>query len=352
MLGAREKSNIVVGIDIGTASVKTIAIERQEEQLVLKNYNELYLAKYAGREVGEYVRLGFDQLETAIIDSYNELKVTPNKIIIGIPASESFFKRIVLPTYVVTNTKDPFALENILILEFKKNVPAIEILNYKITHTIIDSNDKEITYLIMAVKEEYIKMIQDIAINKLKVDYIIEPNIFGGIRLIPFFDQKENIILVNIGSNNINVAFVNEGKMVGVENIEQGVNKIIYNVKNSLLISYEEARSIVFGFDYSTSSIEGAVDTIKLSTKILINEVVNTFNNYEIRYNVKYSKVFIGGSCANIKNTKAFYQENTGKEVSIINPFDRVYIPVTVQDILKENSSVFMNALGLALNNI
>lgn len=349
MLG-REKNIIVAGVDIGTSSIKTVAIERVGEVLTLKNYNELYLGRYVGKNPGEFVNLSYSQLGSALTDSIAELKVVPDRVVLGLPMSQCIFKKISIPVYVVNSIKDQNTLNNIISLEFKRVVQNVEILNYKISATKILENEKEIFFLVMAVKEEYIKMIQEVMF-KMNISYSIEPNIFGAIKLLPINDAKESVALINIGTNNINLVFINGGKLFGAENIEVGINKVIFNVKNSLLSSYEEARNIVMQFDYESNS-NNVSDIIKLSTKNIINEMINIFNNYEMSYNVRYSKVFIGGSSASIKNTKMFYQRELGKEVEVMNPFERVFVPAAVQNILEQNSSIFMNSLGLAISNI
>ncbi|MDQ5923878.1 MAG: FtsA protein, partial [Bacillota bacterium] len=163
---------------------------------------------------------------------------------------------------------------------------------------------------------------------------------------------QDNAVLINMEENNIDLVFLNSGKMVGVETINTGMNKIVFNIKNSLLIHYSEARKILLDFDYKNTDNDNISDIIKLSTINSINDMINIFNNYEISYNIKYNKIYIGGSFASIKNINLFYEKNFNREIKIIDPFSRVFVPTVLEEMIKQNSNVFMNSLGLAINNV
>ncbi|MDQ5957184.1 MAG: type pilus assembly protein PilM [Patescibacteria group bacterium] len=348
---SRERKNVVIGVDIGTSSIRAVAIERNNELLTLQNYNELYLGKYVGKEVGEYVNLSFSQLEIALSDSIRELKTDAGQVVLGIPSTMYIFKRVILPSYVVKSIKDSSALHNVVALEFKKVVPGVEILNYGISFTTVQEDENYIQYLVMAIKEDYANMLRNF-ISKTNKSFSIEPSIFGGIRTIPFETIQDNAVLINMEENNIDLVFLNSGKMVGVETINTGMNKIVFNIKNSLLIHYSEARKILLDFDYKNTDNDNISDIIKLSTINSINDMINIFNNYEISYNIKYNKIYIGGSFASIKNINLFYEKNFNREIKIIDPFSRVFVPTVLEEMIKQNSNVFMNSLGLAINNV
>ncbi len=346
----RQENKIVTAIDIGTASIKSVAIIRDGERLLLNNYNEIYSASYVGKDVGQYAKMGYLEMGKIISDSYNELKVKTDLLVMGIPASECIFKNVKIPTHVLNATEDKNLIDNIIKLEFKKNTIGLDILNYNFTFSEINQNQNEREYLVLAIKKEYISNISSIA-SSINKNYIIEPNIFGGIAMLPH-EIGVNNVLLNIGANNINIVFINDGKIVGVENIEQGINKVIFNVKTSMLLGYREARESVFAFDYLNEEDLILKDIIKLSTINLINDIIDVLNRYELRYNVKYNKVYIGGSSAKILNTKIFYENHLKKEVAIMRPFERIEMPQVLQDSLVKDSAVFMNSIGLAINHV
>ena len=345
----RQEDKVICALDIGTASIKAVSITRSGEALSLNNYNEVYTAGYSGKEMGEYSRLGYEELGKVITDSYNELGTKANRLVLGLPVSECIFKTISLPVSVV-NMPDISNIENILKLEFAKKVFAINILNYKFTFSKIDEDRQRISYLVLAINQEYINKLNKIAAS-ICDDYAIEPNIFGGIRMLPQ-ENDQNTLLINIGANNINLAFINQGVLVGVENIDKGINQVIFNVKNSTLTTYREARVKVFDFDYLNEEDPVLSDTIKLSTVSIINDIVSVLNSYELRYNIKYNKVYLSGSSVKISNTKIFYSQHLNRPVEVLKPFDRLSLPIVMQESIAKDSAVFVNSLGLAINHI
>lgn len=347
----RERSKTVTSIDIGTASVKAVSLTRFEDKLSLNNYNEIYSAVYVGKEVGEYAKMGYLEIESILTDCFNQLQVKPDKLVIGVPASECIFRQVRLPINVVeTLSKDSESMSNIIKLEFRKVTTGINILNYVFSFTETFRNAYEAEYLVLAIGQDYLNNLNNVA-AKLSPSFVLEPNIFGGIRMLAH-NYNENAILINIGANNINIAFVNTGKLIGVENISIGINKIIFNVKTSMLLPYSSARDVVLGHDYENNDNLMLADIIKLSTVNIINDIIHVLNNYELRYNIKYSKVYLGGSSVKIINTDIFYSRYLGREVVIIKPFERVSLPVAVQENVIRDSSVFMNAVGLAIEHL
>ena len=108
----------------------------------------------------------------------------------------------------------------------------------------------------------------------------------------------------------------------------------------------------MLAFDYDSKSEDLYSNIIKLSTTNIINDIIHVLNRYELRYNIKYSKIYLGGSLAGIANTEVFYNKTIKRNVQIVNPWNRVAIPQIVKDNLSKDASVFMNSLGLEMKHI
>ena len=57
-----------LGIDIGSASIKVVLVEKVDEKAVLRNYGEIALGPYSGTDLGRATVLSADKLSEAVKD--------------------------------------------------------------------------------------------------------------------------------------------------------------------------------------------------------------------------------------------------------------------------------------------
>ena len=91
------KDRSVLGIDVGTSSLKIIQIRREKEQAVLETYGELSAAAYSGGEPGRAVLLADEKVSEMIVDLKKEAGATAKRAVIGIPVRYSFITVVEMP---------------------------------------------------------------------------------------------------------------------------------------------------------------------------------------------------------------------------------------------------------------
>ena len=79
----KEEVGQVIGLDIGTASVKVVQLRREKEKIILDTYGEVALGPYGGMKIGQGVRLGEEKLAEAVSDLFKEAKVKIHAVILG-----------------------------------------------------------------------------------------------------------------------------------------------------------------------------------------------------------------------------------------------------------------------------
>ena len=73
--GKKEES--VLGVDIGTSSLKVVQLRKEKGQAVLETYGELSLGPYGGMEVGQATNLSAEQITETLKDLLREAQVQP-----------------------------------------------------------------------------------------------------------------------------------------------------------------------------------------------------------------------------------------------------------------------------------
>src|SRR5665213_2530341 len=96
LFGAR-KSSSVLGVDIGSSSLKVVQLRATSGVAVLETYGELALGPYAGSEVGQATNLPADTIAATLKDLLHEANVTTRECGVSIPFSRSLLTLVTLP---------------------------------------------------------------------------------------------------------------------------------------------------------------------------------------------------------------------------------------------------------------
>ena len=92
-----DQNKSVLGIDIGSSSIKVVEIKKKHGRAVLKTYGELALGPYASTEVGRATSLQPDKIAEALKDILREAKTTTTACGIALPLSSSLISFITVP---------------------------------------------------------------------------------------------------------------------------------------------------------------------------------------------------------------------------------------------------------------
>jgi type IV pilus assembly protein PilM len=93
------KEQRVLGIDIGSSSIKIVQLSRKDGHPILETYGELSLGPYAGRAVGEATNLPLEKVIEALNDLLREKEVNiqTKSCGVAIPFSSSLMAVMEVP---------------------------------------------------------------------------------------------------------------------------------------------------------------------------------------------------------------------------------------------------------------
>src|SRR3989344_3490617 len=92
-----KKEGSVLGVDIGSSSLKVVQLRKERGQAVLETYGELSLGPYGGGEVGQATNLSAEQIAETLKDLLREAKVTTKNCGVSIPYARSLLTLVSLP---------------------------------------------------------------------------------------------------------------------------------------------------------------------------------------------------------------------------------------------------------------
>ncbi|MSU45178.1 MAG: type IV pilus assembly protein PilM [Candidatus Zambryskibacteria bacterium] len=363
--GLSQQSQSVLGIDIGSSSIKIVQISRKNGHAVLETYGELALGPYAGKGIGEATNLSPEKLVEALKDMLKEkeVNITSKLCGIAIPFASSLMAVIEMP---VMPQKQ---LAEMIPLEARKYIP-VPISEVALDWYIIpkDKNPEapgvgmsgiapvttlpKLEVLVVALHNDTIIRYKDM-VQKTELEAsFFEIEIFSTMRSI--LDNEINpILIIDMGATSTKIYIVERGILRSSHMINRGSQNITDELSKSLGISVTDAE-----FLKREKGLEGEINGIKTKEVITftLNYIFSEANHVVLAYQKKYNKnvsqvVLVGGGSA-LKGVLDVAKTNFQIEVIAGNPFEKVVAPAFLENVLKETGPEFAVAVGVALRRL
>lgn len=339
-----------IGLDIGDTGIKLIELYRRGDSLQLGTYAEVMLGTYGGRESGEITRLGEEKLRYAVKDAYTGAKAVAKNITVGLSMGSCQLIHLTLPRAAES------ILDTVVPIEVRRyvSIPYSElIVSYEKLPPHPHQKEDSLNILVLAAKQSSVDMLHRIVDNIVpESEVIVEPGIFGALRSIPL-DKNKVSLVIDLGATLTTVAFVYEGVLYGVETTMKGVYSITEHIKESLGMTFTEAELMKKEFGILGSATQPLLrDVSVFAARRVIEEVIHIRSRFETRYTTTCTDLWLTGGGARTKGIQELFAQETGLDVKIAHPFERVEIPKTLEENLLEVSPSFSHAIGLAMSRL
>jgi type IV pilus assembly protein PilM len=358
---SKNKSPSVIGIDIGSASIKVVQLKRQKGRAVLETYGEIALGPYAGTQIGRSTKLPAQKIAEALLDVMREASITTVDSAISIPMRSSMVSIIRLP-----KMQDK-QMGQMVPIEARKYIPVpiSEVSLDWFAIPTLESDDEQMEevdgkkipttdVLVVAIHNDVLNDFSAIVANAKLNTTFFEIEMFSTIRsAIDPEDATSSILVFDMGAAATKMYIVERGIIKESHSISKGSQDITLNIANAMNIPVEHAEKLKRNFGHNTPEQDKKIsELIELALSPIFAQANATIVNYGRRYNKVVSKmVLVGGGC--LLNT---FPEKAGEKVGIpvqsAQPFSRTEAPAFLQDILKQTGLAFTTAVGLALRKL
>ena len=359
----------VLGIDIGSSSIKIVQLRKKKGQAVLETYGELALGPYTQTETGRATNLSTDKISEALIDLLRESKTSTKKCGVSIPIGSSFVTLIELPK---VSQKE---LAQMIPLEARKYIPVpiSEVyLDWWVIPEQSDSAEREedekpqetgsamaskkeiekVQVLIVAIHNEVISRYQEIITKTGLESSFIEIEIFSTIRAV-IGENRGAIMILDMGASSTKLYMVERGIVRSSHTVNRGSQDITLALSSSLGISIAEAEDIkrTFGTKQNPREKE-IIDTISLTTDYIFSEANRVLSSYQKKYNKNVGKIVMTGGGVGYNGLLELAKKNLETEVELADPFSKIEFPAFLENELKVIGSEFAVAIGVALRRL
>lgn len=344
----KKESNKVVGIDIGSSSIKIVQVSLKKGIAVLDTFGEIALAVYAGKEIGKAVSLPEEKLKEALVDLMKEAQVDTNQAALAIPLKSTLMFHLKLPKNIEKSKLDP-----IVKMESRKYIP-VDISEVQLDWSVIPGlGNKETEYydvLVVAVHKETLRKYTNIAKDAGLELKFLEVETFATIRSVIKYERNTTAI-IDIGSSITKFYIVEQGIIRKSHVINIGASKILsqFRGKESAVNASGEVNGEAAKL---LREAMGNEKKVPLDLSRIIREVHNAIIAYQKAHNSNVSDAVITGGGSLFKDIVPYVSKQLSVNVSIADPFSKVSNPAFLDEPLKEAGPEFAVAVGIALRGL
>lgn len=344
------RSNKLVGLDIGTSSVKMVELEEDKGNFIIKNFG---IAKLPKETIVNGVIINADPLVQAIKNLIANLKIHNKNVSMSISGHPVIIKNIKL-AFMTENELEP-----IIGTEAEQYIP-FDLEEVNIDFQILgvnEENSDQMNVLLVAAKkaiiEEYSDIIQSSGLktNIVDIDVFALENMFN---INYTYEEDEIIALIDVGASVTNINIVKDGSSIFNRDVFLGGNQITEEIQKELSVSFEEAETLKTGEKIEGIDHEVLDQTITKSSSSIAREIQRTLDFFTGSSYSEINHIYLSGGGAKTNGLKEMLEEKIGGNVEFTDPFKTIKYNKNTFDTeyIKEISLFAAVGIGLASRKI
>ncbi len=341
---AKPGKKTVVGVDIGSSSIKVVQLADKKGVPTLETYGELQLGPYENSDIGRTTHLPTIKLVEAFVDILRESSVTAKDVALAISYSGTFTSIIPIPT------TDTTQISSMIPVESRKYIPV------PLNEVTIDwfpvsarSDASQTNILLVAIHNEVLKkydaMVKGASLNST----FRELEMFSSIRS-SVSQEDDTVAIIDIGAGSSKLYIAEKGVVGKTHSVLMSGVEFTNALSQALGISFKEAEEMKRKVGLlSTAEDQRAVKALTAVLERGLREMHKVMQRFEETDQIKIGKVILSGSGSLLLGVSVYAQDLFSRPVVVADPFSKVAYPAFLEDTLKEAGPSFAVAVGAAL---
>ncbi|NVN89875.1 MAG: type IV pilus assembly protein PilM [Desulfuromonadales bacterium] len=339
----------VVGIDIGSSSIKLVQLKEHKGGYQLINAGIMPLPPEA---IVDNTLMDSSSIVDAINNLISSLGVKIKGVACSISGNSVIIRKISLPAMSVDELEDQISWEAEQYIPFDINDVNID---FQILSP--DNIDpSKMNVLLVASKKDiindYVTVFNEagLQLSVVDVDSFAVQNAF---EINHDINSDEVLALVNIGAGIMNINVVKDGLTLFTRDVQMGGNLYTEDIQKQLGVSGAEAESLKM-LAHETRS-DTLADVISKVNDTITQEIRRSLDFYNSTANDdRVTKIFVSGGCSKMYNLVYTITEKLALPVEFINPFAKLQYSEKDfdPDYLQEIGPLMAVPVGLAIRRV
>jgi type IV pilus assembly protein PilM len=335
----------VVGLDIGSNTIKVLELKNTKKGHQLKNVGEAVLPH---QSIVNKVISKPDAVADTLSVLMDDLRIKTKNVAISISGHSVIIKKVSMPNMSHNELKESIPWE------LEQYIPqSIQDVSYDYQVIPGETPDGNIDVLIVAAKKDvtnsYISIVNEVGLNPVIVD--VDVFALENMYEINYSESEGVLALVNIGASVTNINILKDGLSIFTRDITVGGNQFTDWIIKELDCDYEEAESMKFALISGEQNPQ--VERISHDfIDLICGEIKRTLEFFSSTlWKGKIETIMLGGGSSKVPGLKEMLTDMTESGVEMMNPFRTIsydtgdFDPDYLEDLAPKMNVV----MGLAL---
>lgn len=357
----------VLGIDIGTSSIKIVQLSKGVGAINLDSYGSVELADYRDAMTQSEGAVAPDTLAAAIMDLIHSVALTSRVAGVSLPASLTMIRTVEMPN------RDEEQLKKLMYAEVQKYIPGrmedisldwFVLPDESASRSVFDTFKagammvaKPQTVLFAAMPTSTIKLYDNVMIASNLSSLFYEIEAFSGARAV-LQTSPEPMLMIDIGSSTSAFYVVEQNIVRTLHAVDIAGAHLTASLATAMKWNQKMAEEVKCTYGLipspSSSAPENAEIKKALVTELdkIVSEARRVIDTYYEQHKKTVADIVLLGGGARMAGITGYMSEQLHVPVEVARPFDRVTCPIILESAFKSLGPIYTNAIGLALRAV
>jgi type IV pilus assembly protein PilM len=341
------KQKPVVGLDIGSSSIKSVELKSTKQGYELVSFG---LEPLAQDTVVDGAIMDAPLVAGAIGTIFDRQEIKTRSVATAVSGHSVIVKRVSLP--VMTDEE----LYDRIQSEASQHIP-FDISDVNLDYQLLDSAESQMDVLLVAVKKDKILNHTNVLAQAGKTPTVVDIDAFAlqncyEVNYDP--DPTQTVALLNVGASVMNINIVRGGAPLFTRDVSVGGNQYTDALQKELDLSYEDAERLKKGEAVAGVNEEHRGTILRSVSDILILEIQKTFDFFRATASGEnIQRIYLAGGTARVPGLVDLLREEFALPVEELYPFRKIVINPGRhnEDQVRELAPRLAIAVGLALRS-
>ena len=344
------KKDHIVGLDIGSRSIKAAEITETKRGLSLTRFGIVDIAHGA---IEEGTINDPETVAESIKQLFKSYNIKESNVAVSIGGYSVIVKKISV------QTMDEEKLQETIHFEAEQYIP-FDISDVNLDFQILgesESNPGQMNVFLVAAKKEmvndYINLVNLAGLNPCIVD--VEAFALQNTFEANYDMQSENTALIDIGASKTSLNILKGNSSLFMRDVSLGCGQINQKIMSLIECSFEEAEQLKYGDKpdrLTQEDLKGIVSSVVTDWCTEIRRALDFF--YSTYPEDQIKRIILSGGGANIEEFRELLATEASAEVESINPFKNFEIDQKIFDdaFIKQIARQSAISMGLAMRKV
>ncbi len=343
----RTKQKALVGLDIGSSSIKAVELKTSKQGCELVSFG---LEPLAQDTVVDGAIMDAPLVAGAISGIFDQQKIKTKNVATAVSGHSVIVKRVTLQAMTEEELYDRIQTEA------SQHIP-FDIADVNLSYQLLESMDAQMDVLLVAVKKDKILNHTNVLAQAGKTPVVVDIDAFAlqncfEVNYDP--DPGQTVALLNAGASVMNINIVRGGIPLFTRDVSVGGNQYTDALQKELDLSFEDAERLKKGESIAGVAEEHRATILRSVTDILILEIQKTFDFFRATASGEHiQRIYLAGGSARVPGLVDLLREEFAMPVEELYPFRKIVINPGRhnEDQIRELAPRLAIAVGLAVRS-